>query len=71
MGGLYSSKKETEFQSQLASLALALEALETILVAQGALKDGQVMEMALKLAKAKMQRPGFESEPILAGEFHG
>ena len=65
MAGLYSSKKENEFQAQLASLGLAVEALETILVEQGVLRDGEVMEVALKLATQKMRVPGFEDPPII------
>jgi hypothetical protein len=73
MAGLYSSKKENEFQAQLASLGLAVEALEAILVEQGVLRDGQVMEVALKLAKRKLQMPGFEEPPIILSpeEFDG
>jgi len=63
MAGLYSSKKENEFQAQLASLGLAVEALETILVEQGVLRDGEVMEQALRLAARKIQ--GFEETPII------
>jgi len=63
MSGLYSSKKENEFQAQLASLGLAVEALETILVEQGVLRDGEVMEVALRLAARKMH--GFEETPII------
>jgi len=65
MSGLYSAKKENEFQAQLASLGLALEALETILVEQGVLREGQVMEQAVKLAKLKMLMPGCEESPII------
>ncbi len=64
MGGVYSSKKESEFQAQLASLGPAVEALETILVEQGLLRDGQIMEQALKLALRKTV--GFE-DPRQAG----
>jgi hypothetical protein len=67
MAGLYSSKKENEFQAQLASLGLAVEALETILVEQGVLRDGQIMEEALKIAARKMQMPGLEESPIILG----
>jgi hypothetical protein len=67
MSGLYSSKKENEFQAQLASLGLAVEALETILVEQGMIRDGEVMEVALRLASQKMQIPGCEESPIILG----
>ena len=65
MSGLYSSEKENEFQAQLASLGLAVEALETILVEQGVIRDGEVMEVALRLASQKMRIPGYEESPII------
>lgn len=51
---LYSGVREKEMQVQIASVALAIESLETLLIEKGVLKDNEVMNRAMKLAKAKM-----------------
>lgn len=54
MAGTYSSKKEMEFQGQLASVAIAVEALESILVQKGILQKGELQERIVKLTQRKV-----------------
>lgn len=49
----FSTKKDQEQDRQIASVALALEALESLLVEKGILKDNEVMEKLQGLAQAK------------------
>lgn len=55
--GLYSSKKNAELQANIASVALAVEAMERKMIAAGLLKENELMEDIQKLAQQKIQRP--------------
>ena len=55
--GLYSSKQNAELQAHVASVALAVEAMERKMIAAGLLEENELMEDIQKLAQQKIQRP--------------
>jgi hypothetical protein len=50
---VYSDKKERELQTQIASVALAIEAIERKLIRLGFLKEDELMQAIGELAKEK------------------
>ena len=51
---LIENRRDSAILPQVASVALAVEALESILVEQGVLREGQLMEKIKKLAEEKI-----------------
>jgi hypothetical protein len=54
---LYSHKLNAELKANIASVALAVEAMERKMIAAGLLKENELMEDIQKLAQQKIQRP--------------
>ena len=46
-------KREIEIQTQIASVALAIEAIESKLIASGIMKENELMEHIVALAQEK------------------
>jgi hypothetical protein len=51
---LYSGVREKQIQGQVASVAVTIEALETLLVEKGILKPDELMNRVTKLARGKI-----------------